>query len=263
MVIDSNGVEFGYELQLVVPYCYYLHNKGVDVSVNTSPGMSCFYYFLDEDKLNVKYPKRRWADSIHTPNKQPHVSQLDMTEWCMPDYRSEFKDVQLKTTFYKPLLLISNKFQTEWNGPPKNFLCMDTLLYIFNTLSEKYDIIYNRPGSDKIVEDHSDMHEFDDVSLLGQFDNVYDINMLHEIENIDFNLLQMILLARSEHKISVQGGNAVLCSLTGGTNVIYAIKGHELSCNSYNNWYDRFSDCKITHVDTYPKLINYCDTLLI
>ena len=263
MTIDSNGVEFGYELQLVVPYCYYLHTQNIDVDVNTSPGMECFYYFLDEDRLNIKYKNRRWVDSIHTPNKQPHVSHLDFSEWSIPDYKKQFEKTKLKTTFDKPLLMISNKYQTEWNGPPVNFLDMDTLLYLFSTLSDQFDIIYNRPHASKVVQDHSDMKEFDDVSLLGQFDNVYDINMLHEIENIDFNLLQLVLLAKCQHKISVQGGNAVLCSLTGGTNIIYAVRGHELKCGSYRNWYDKFSGCKISHVNSYSELIKCCDHVLI
>ena len=46
MVIDTNP-EFGLELTLVIPYAYWLHQRGELEKVITSKGMKPFYYFCD------------------------------------------------------------------------------------------------------------------------------------------------------------------------------------------------------------------------
>ena len=262
--IDSHGVEFGYELQLMLPYCYDLHMRGYNVTVLTSPGMEPFYFFLPPNNIVIKHMKRRWtkSGSADTPNTQPHVHSLNTKEWQMPDFKARYGCFDLKTNFNKPLLLISNKYQEEWGHSPCNYIDLDTLLYIFTVLSEKFCIIYNRPCSGNITEDNSTMYNLNDAQLVDQFSDVYDINQIHEDEDMTFNQLQLVLLSKCRHKISVQGGNAVLCSLTGGTNAIYAVKGHELKCNSYQNWYSMFSDCQITHIKDYASIIRHADDII-
>ena len=79
---------------------------------------------------------------------------------------------------------------------------------------------------------------------------------LFATEKIPFNLLQLIVGAKSNAKISVQGGNSILASLNGGTNLIYAVKGGELECNSFENWYHEFSGATVKSTSSYQELKN-------
>ncbi len=44
-IIDANNCEFGYELIMVVPYVYFLHQNGTPVGVKTFLDMKPFYFF--------------------------------------------------------------------------------------------------------------------------------------------------------------------------------------------------------------------------
>ena len=56
-------------------------------------------------------------------------------------------------------------------------------------------------------------------------------------------------------KNSVQGGNCVIASYFGGTNIIYAKKGNELLCNSYNGHYKKYFNCNVLHSNNYKDFI--------
>ena len=64
-----------------------------------------------------------------------------------------------------------------------------------------------------------------------------------------------MLHSNCEHFISVQGGNCVLASYFGGTNIIFARAGAELSCNAYNGHYKRYSNCNVLHHNNYKDLL--------
>ena len=50
-------------------------------------------------------------------------------------------------------MIIHNKYNEEWLGPPVNFIDKDTLEQIFSTFHSKYQIIYIRPQSNNIVNE--------------------------------------------------------------------------------------------------------------
>ena len=90
--------------------------------------------------------------------------------------------------------------------------------------------------------------------------NVIDGNKLYEKTkekyNINnFNHFQLLIHSNCNNFISVQGGNCVLASYFGGTNIIYAKKGQELSCDSYNGHYKKYSNCNVLHSDNYVDFI--------
>ena len=66
--------------------------------------------------------------------------------------------------------------------------------------------------------------------------------------------------ANCNNFISVQGGNAVLASYFGGTNIIYAREGSELSCDSYNGHYKKYSNCNVFHSNNYTDFIKLIKT---
>lgn len=253
MDTDSN-CEFGYELQLVLPYAYYLHKKNL-----LNKTISCFmtkelYYFSKNHE--EKYKKRR-HNHPNVPNNSPHIKELNYNEYIPPPYKTIYKNNYF--VYDKPLLIIHNKYNEEWGEQPINFIDKNTLNEIFNLLCNKYTIIYIRPQTKNIIEDNSNIYDLEENDLLKLY-NIIEGNKLYEETkekyNINnFNHFQLLIHANCNKFISVQGGNSVLASYFGGTNIIYAKKGSELRWGEYNGHYKKYSNCNILHSNNYPKFI--------
>lgn len=254
--VDTLACEFGYELIMVLPYVHYLHKQGIEVQVHTCSGMEPFYYFLDPKHVHIKYTKRRGAIPSNTPLRNIHFYNLDTSEWDFPSLKDYYRDFELKTSFEKEPLIISNKYTTEWGQYPINYLSVELLDILFEGLSQFYTIIYNRPLAKNIVEDHSVNFDLGDYDLIkSKYPSVVEMNTLYEAEGLDYNLLQIVLGAKTSKFISVQGGNSILNSLFGGTNLVYAKKGSELKHNSFKGWYSAFSGCEVIDTPDYVELI--------
>ena len=63
-----------------------------------------------------------------------------------------------------------------------------------------------------------------------------------------------MLHANSAHFISVQGGNSVIASYFGGTNIIFCKRGTELVRSEYRLLYPKFSNAKIIYLSTSETL---------
>ena len=249
MLIDSKGCEFGSELILVVSKVYSEMKRNSEIGVVTSKLMKPFYFFLSDDKIVEKYTNRKagspWGD-LHSPTLP--------NDFDYPDFKSHYNQFELPFDIDKEVILVSNKYNTEWNHSPVNFLDIPTLREIFTILSKKYLVVYNRVKSNKIVGDNSDILELQDYELVNEFENVIDLNTIFSSYTI--NELQLVIGAHAKHKISVQGGTSIISSLTGGENDIFVVKGGELEHDTFGKWYNRFSDCKIRTHSTYESLIN-------
>jgi hypothetical protein len=256
MHVDTH-VEFGYELALVIPYAYYLWSKGLLESSTSCAFTKELYYFSKSHK--DKYNARIFS-SPDTPNRNLHVKELNYDQWKPPPYKDIYKNNLY--VFDKPLLIVHNKYNTEWGKSPINFLSIETLERIFSKYNNTYQIIYIRPKSSHITEDNSKIYNLNEGPLLQQY-NVIDANKLYEdtkkLKKINnFNHFQLLIHSNCNKFISVQGGNCILASFFGGTNIIYAKMGGELQCCSYEGWYKRFSNCNVKHadnVDDFFKLI--------
>jgi len=248
--------EFGYELQLVIPYAYYLHtiNK---LNKTTSSKMTKELYYFSKNHFEV-YEKRVY-ENPRVPNRSPHVTHLKYTEYIPPPYKSIFMN-----SFYifdKPLLIIHNKYTYEWDNPPINFIDIPTLDKIFNYCNSKYKIVYINPSASMIIRDNSNILQLKGESeLLQKYSITLGSELYSQTKDIykinNFNHFQLLLHSNCERFISVQGGNCVLASYFSGTNIIYAKKGEELNCNSYNTHYQKYSGCKIYHSNTYDGYLN-------
>jgi hypothetical protein len=242
--------EFGYELQLVIPYAYYLHTKKLLNKTTSSLFTKELYYFSENH--HEKYNKRKDC-CPNVPNKTPHVKELNYNEYIPPSYKFVFKNNFF--LYDKPLLIIHNKFNEEWSKLPINFIDKETLNKIFEFCSNKYKIIYIRPKNTNIITDNSNLYDLKEDDILKLY-NIIDGNELYretkEKYNIsNFNHFQLLIHANCNHFISVQGGNCVLASYFGGTNIIYAKQGSELSCNSYSGHYKKYSNCNVLHANNY------------
>lgn len=256
--IDTRGCEFGYELIMCVPYAFFHKSNGRNVIVNSCKDMRPFYYFLNEGEFVGRYTARRQATPAGVRLGTIHFNELDMQEFKDPNYRDFYKDHILNHKFEKDLLVISNKYTSEWREGPCNYLSLECLDSLFSILSPKYDIIYNRPKPSLVCndEDQQPSYELGEKGLIDNYESVHDINDLLEEESLDYNTLQLILLSKAKNKISVQGGTSIVSSFLGGMNKVYAVKGDELIHNSFKGWYGKFSGCKVNDFQTYEALID-------
>ncbi len=269
MIIDVHP-EFGYEMACSMPYAYWLHQRGELEKVVTCKGMKPFYYFLPEGSYIEKYDKRTWHVPQNVPLKGIHFPQLNKNKWVTPPFKDFYSKFQLKTKFEKEILIINNKYSCEWDHLPVNYLNLDVLDYLFNILSKKYTVLYNRPTTNiplDFAEELNKKHKLKDLKdfelIKNKYPNVIDLGDLATYEKIPFNQLQLILGSHSTKQISVQGGNSILASLTKGTNLVYAVKGHEIANNSFENWYSEFSGAFIKSTNNYDKLISFVEQYYI
>lgn len=263
MDIDFDG-EFGNELLLVIPYAYFLHVKG-DLKSTVSSKFTKELYFFSE-KHEEKYTKRRYKILTSFPNNTLDCKNFDYRYLHFPDFKKQFAN---ELCFgMKPLLIVHNKYTMEWNGPPINFISIDTLRYIFENYRQRYHIIYSRLGSksnDKhIVEDHQG--DFvkggfaqDEEELLKQHSitKVQDLYMTHKGSSNNFNHFQLLLHAKCDNYVSVQGGTSALASYFGGKNLIYAVRGSEVRNRLYekDNLFEKVSDQIIFRAKSHNEMV--------
>jgi len=244
--------EFGYELIGVIPYAYWLHKRNKLNATKSSIDSKCLYYFSNNHlEINIK---RKTVTLSDFPWGDIHIAQINTSQWRPPPYKSEY--INKKFVWEKPICVICNKYTSEWEGPPINFLSIEVLSTLFKLLKERYQIIYNRPTSKNIISDDQKEFFFNDLEYIKKkFPKIITIQELVDNNNdLTFNQLQMMIYANCDNFISVQGGSSVLTSYFGGKNIIFAKKGGELKHNSYN-WYNQFSGSQIFHVDNYFSLI--------
>jgi hypothetical protein len=249
--------EFGYELQLVIPYAYYLHTiNDLEKTISSKMTRELYYFSNDHSELY----KNRIFENPDVPNRSPHIPELDYSQYLPPPYKSVFTNSLY--SFDKPLLIIHNKYTYEWNNPPINFIDIATLDKIFEYCNNKYKIVYINPSASIIVTDHSHVLQLEgETAVLNKYAITLGSELYSQTKDIykinNFNHFQLLLHSNCERFISVQGGNSVLASYFGGTNIIYAKRGAELECNSYNTHYKKYSGCNIFHASTYDTFLNH------
>lgn len=247
--------EFGYELQLVIPYAYYLYKHNLLNTTTSCRNTKELYYFSNNH--TETYESRRFNEP-DVPNKTPHAKELNYEKYTPPPYKNIYKNDYF--VYKKPLLIIHNKYNEEWGEPPINYIDEQTLSEIFSRYRDKYTIIYLRPRPTHIVTDDSPIYDLNESQTLS-FYNIIDGIELYERTKAQYNIrnfnhFQLLIHANCSNFISVQGGNCVLASYFGGTNIIYARYGGELQCDSYKGHYRKYSGCNVLHSDNYPDFID-------
>ena len=256
---DNYKCEFGYELQLVIPYAYYLYKNNI-LEKTTSCLLTKELYYFSKNHNELHKERGSHLDNLKgIPNKSPHCWNLKIDKYIPPPYREVYKNTYF--VYDKPLLIIHNKYNIEWAENPINYIDKKTLIEICSICKDKYKIIYLRPNINNIVNDKGTLadlnlneeeifHEYDVINgndLYKDSKDKYNIN--------NFNHFQLLLHSCCNKFISVQGGNSVIASYFGGTNIVYAVKGNELKFKSYKRQYKLYSGCDVIHVNKYKTLI--------
>lgn len=253
VALDTN-TEFGYELVLVIPYAYWLHQRGRLGQTVSAKHTRELYYF--SPRHSEKYEKRVYS-TPKVPNKELHVRDLLYEMWSPPPYKQIFKNDVF--VFNKPLLIVHNKFNREWGGAPVNYIDTATLDGIFTACTPRFQVVYIRPEATAIVGDNSEVLTLaGEAEVLSRHSAVLNANTLFQTHRTlcrNFNHFQLMLHACCDVFVSVQGGSSILASYFGGTNIIYARRGGELGCGSYEGFYRRLSGCQTIVTDTYEQLL--------
>ncbi len=224
--IDYHG-EFDQELRYVLPFAYWHHLNGTLKQTISCTNTKPFYFFSENHR--EQYEKRVWEagyDYYDVPN-MTHSPTFDFSKWARVPLKSEYRNELFR--FGKPLLVIANKYNVEWDKPPINFLDIPALDRIITTFGATHQIIYNRPLTTQIVGDNSetmDLHEHN--WLREKHPEVLLMNDLYEQHRervSSFNHLQLMVYANCDRFISMHGGTAALASYFGGINIVLSHPG--------------------------------------
>ena len=266
MKFEISG-EFGYELFAGLPLVNWYKEQGHDVEVISAKGSSLLYPNI---KVTEKYNSRHTffelvidGKSYYRPHNhvagvfsRPVVGDKLMWEdkWSPPDLKSHYLErFQIKKD--KPFLVVSNKIQNEWGRGPVNYLSVDVLRQIFELCKDKFNIVYNRPSVDDIVNDDTLQESFGDRKLVREM-NIPTMQNYAEEYDLDYNTTQMAVMSNCNHFISTQGGNSALSAYFGGRGIIYGVEGYEVKHYAYKTFFPKLSGQAIHHVQTYDDLIS-------
>lgn len=258
--------EFGNELILYIPYYYYLYvnNLLFDNKISTYFGMKPYYYFMKSENIVERKEERIYTspkDNFLLVNNLDYLVHFNRKFWMPPPYISVYKNDIF--TYDKPLLIIHNKYNVEWDIKPFNYIDIATLDKILSLLIHKYQIIYIRPNNIKnkltdkgfSIDQNLILDDFEDYNLISQKYNTNVIlfdDLLNQHE-FSYNELILRLFSNCVNYISVQGGNSYLVSYFAKNMAIYH-KVCEMVTkdnNIYNGWFN--------YVNEYTKNISVAD----
>eukprot|EP00898_Chlorokybus_atmophyticus_P004763 jgi/Chlat1/5288/Chrsp35S05241 len=229
--------EFGYELLAILPWAYYKFAHG-QLSKTVSCGDMSAFYFWDPkhtDKMDcvrdyIPLPKYvEWDRGLHLSRLPRH--------WLPPPIARHYrcKPPLVQRNGNKPLIIVFNKYTSEHQHPPVNFISVGMLRRIFQLLTTKFTVVYNRAGS-AVTEDNSKLLAFPDEPMIrGEFPSeVIILRDIAERHGITFNEAQLRVMSQASYFITVQGGTSILASYFGGRNIVVC-KGvaGELKYNSF------------------------------
>jgi hypothetical protein len=261
MIVNSQNIEFGYELISVIPYANYLASKGLLEKTISGNDTDCLYFFSPKHEINKE--ARSWYNTskVSTPNIAIHKHTLDKSQFLAPDYKDKYANSFF--TYDKEIVIICNRHNIEWNTKPINFFDLDTLKALFELLQDKYQVIYINVEGRKELYDNAPPEPFGDFELLKQYPKVINFHdFVDKYNKLSFNTLQLMLFANCQKYITLNGGHAILAAYFGGENFIMSKYGkpqaREITdnVNSYYRWYNEFGGQRCIHVSNEEILLN-------
>lgn len=262
-IVNSQNIEFGYELIAVLPYAYYLHKKHKLKKTISGKDSKAIYYFSKNHEINEE--NRSWYNTkkCHDiPNIKIHKEYLNFDEWIPPDFVKRYSNKEY--VYKKEIVCICNRYNIEWGAEPINYFDLPTLKRLFDLLKDKYQIIYFNIDGQKDLYDNANPIPLGDYEMIKkEYNN--DVLIIHDIykTNESFNETQLKIFANCNKFITLNGGYSILASYFKGENIVYC-RSHPKSLlketmdgiNSFYRWYHKFNKQRITHVDTIDNLLN-------
>jgi len=249
--------EFGPELLFVLPFAYWHFKNGTLKQTQSCARMTEFYYFSPDHNEVSNLRSNEGNYNFEIP-RILYSHNYNIKKWLPVPLKEIYKNDNY--VFAKPTLIVANRFNSEWNGPPISFLSIEMLHFIFETLKANYTIVYNRPESQLITMDNSVIYDLKEVNWIkANYPEVLLMSDLYREDQgklKDFNHLQLMVYANAENFISTHGGTSILASYFKGTNIILSKKGPEHIFNCFNTLYPKLSGARILHAKTDEELKN-------
>jgi hypothetical protein len=271
--------EFGQELCLYMPYIWYLVCAGLwfDNTVSTYRGMRDLYWFLPREKVIERPDARVWmpphaaCTPIDSLDSRSDFSALDLRFWrplpllalsWLPSHCTAWSTLVQPQWHLRPeerFAIVHNKCNLEWSSASVNCIPSPTLLCVLQTLVEAgFRVVYIRPRGTRVahergfVDDHNTLQDTDDYAsiaaappFLQRAVTLFDDLLSRMPASVSYNLLKLLLYARAERFVHVQGGNSQFAAMFGGRQVVYHVKGPEFDAsrgaNAYTGWFQRLS----------------------
>ena len=212
--------EYGSEICMFIPHINYLRQKDPNLRVKTYDGMQPYYFFMDPKAMSYKKQQRTWVPCpsrtflppvLRNDDEFFRVNSSCNEQQVYPDYYSYYKQFKMESS--KPILIIQNKYNMEWGGPPINYIKTETLEQTLPHLCSKFKVIYIRSNDVRVPgysDDVNEMYEFqmnDKDMIREKFPEVTIFeDMLKEFPQYDFNTLKCIILANAHTVVTALGG---------------------------------------------------------
>ena len=272
-VLEYSG-EFGPELVLFLPFCNWLSKEGLlkNRYIRTYRGMGCYYSALDCRGVIEKDQPRTYISAPRRPNWLPVRDEHNFdnlgrpSRHLYPDLRRQFGQLPMLPDLGsadRPLLIIHNKHNNEWNSGPVNHIPLSTLEAIFTALKRDFTIVYIRHGmsaqDQNFSDDHNSATPFDDRALLQRHPEILcfdDLFADHRAQggSYDLNTFKNVLYSRCYRFISSQGGGTYQIALySGSLLVVLHRRGEE------EHW--QYGDGNYSFMAAVPPILAICRTV--
>lgn len=265
VIVDSFNVEFGYELISVLPYAYWHYINGTLESTKSGANSESLYYFSPKHEIYTE--NRSWDNMIKfrksgLPNVYIHQSKLNTEKFLIPPFKEIYKNDIYK--YDKPIICICNRYNREWNHEPINYFDLECLKHLFETLQDKYQIVYFATSIPEELQDSAHSIDLGDYEFAKQYPKVI---IFQDLVKDSWNETMLKVFANCEKFITMNGGYSILACFFGGQNIIYSKPGEpetrEIKTGSFWRWYPEFNNTQIKYVPTYTKLYEEINTLFM
>ncbi|MPR32106.1 hypothetical protein [Salmonirosea aquatica] len=255
--LDFSG-EFAPELQFVLPFAYWHHQNGTLKNTVSSRYTRELYFFSPQHE--EKYDTRTNEGNYNFEMPRILYSQdYDMDKWAPVPLKAHYQNSVYR--YDKPMVVVANRYNSEWGGPPISYFGLDLLDFMFSQLKEHYTVIYNRPRPQNITMDNSDIYDLDEFDWIARTHPevvlMEDLFRENRGQAHNFNHFQLQLYANADKFISIHGGTATLASYFGGTNLILSKQGPEHHFHCFQKLYPQFSGATILHARTDEEVKQY------
>ncbi|MBL8001559.1 MAG: hypothetical protein JNL05_06320 [Flavobacteriales bacterium] len=240
--------EFSPELKFVLPFAYWHHLNGTLMRTVGCRHTRALYFFSPDHE--ERFNERHFNDfhfQLEIPNSHDHDLRYDLSKWAQVPLKAHYRNPHF--VFDRPMVVIANRYNMEWGGPPVSYFGLDELRRLITALSPRYQVVYNRPSPAAIVNDESAVLDLGEKEALRR--EFPDLVLLEDLMTRpgapagDLNALQLMVYANCERFISIHGGTATLASYFGGVNIILSVKGHEHYFGEFKTIYPKLSDARI------------------
>ena len=250
--------EFGAEITFALPFAYWHHRNGT-LKRTTSSLYTKELYFFSPQHEEVHTLRTDGGNYNYELPRVLYSQNYDIRKWAPVPLKSHYRN-----SFYvfdKPSVIIANRYNSEWDGPPVSFFDLDLLDFLFSRLKKNHTVIYNRPRPGNITMDNSDVYDLDEFDWMSREHPevllAEDLYRENRAGASNFNHHQLLLYANADKFISIHGGTSMLASYFGGTNIILSKKGPEHYFGCFEKFYPQLSGATILHAKTDEEVKQY------